>query len=115
MTEVAVPVDRSAVDADSYEPFIVDDEAVGEVHWIRRSDIGGNGLTVGLWRAEPMEFAYPFTEDETIHVLEGRVEITLTAGSTIVLEPGDIASFAKGTDSTWKIVTAFKKLFVSIG
>ncbi|OMQ15921.1 hypothetical protein A7K94_0206100 [Modestobacter sp. VKM Ac-2676] len=106
---------RSAVSADDYEPFVVGGEAVGEVHWIRTEGAEGATLAVGLWRSEPQSFPYPFTADETIHALEGELVIDLESGERVVLRPGDVASFTKGTASTWTVTEPFKKLFVISG
>lgn len=115
-TTTAAPYKTSTVGAEEYVPFIVDGAAVGEVHWIRNEAAGANDtLLVGLWRSEPTTVPYFFGEDETIHALEGELQITLDSGEVITLTPGDIASFDKGTTSTWTVVSPFKKLFVISG
>ena len=53
--------------------------------------------------------------DETIHALEGELVVTLGDGETVTLHPGDIASFVKGTQSTWEVTKPFKKLFIVSG
>ena len=105
----------STVVAEAYEPFIVDGEAAGEVHWIRNGGSGGSMLAVGLWKSEPATFPYPFGDDETIHVLEGELDIELASGEVVSLTPGDVVSFPKGTESTWTVRSPFKKLFVISG
>jgi uncharacterized cupin superfamily protein len=116
MSNVAAsPYSMSTIDAIEYEPFLVEGAPFGEVHWIRTTGVGGTVLFVGLWRAEPMVTPYVFGEDETIHALEGELKIDIADGETVVLTAGDVASFAKGTVSTWTIVKPFKKLFVISG
>ena len=105
----------STAGAEDYEPFIVGGEAVGEVHWIRTEGAEGATLAVGLWRSHPQAFPYPFTADETIHALEGELVIELESGERVTLRPGDVASFTKGTNSTWTVTEPFKKLFVISG
>ena len=105
----------SSVDATDYEPFMVGDEAIGEVHWIRNGGADGTTLAVGLWRCEPRTFPYPFAADETIHALGGVLDIALDGGGTVTLRPGDVASFVKGTTSTWTVREPFTKLFVVSG
>lgn len=105
----------STVDAADYEPFIVGDQAIGEVHWIRNGGADGTTLAVGLWRCEPRSFPYPFAVDETIHALGGVLDIELADGTLITLRAGDIVSFAKGTESTWTVRERFSKLFVASG
>lgn len=106
---------RSSTTTETYEPFIVNGTAVGEVHWIRQTAVGGNTLLAGLWRAEPLTTPYFFGEDEVIHALEGELEIVLETGESVTLTAGDIASFSKGTNSVWTVKSSFKKLFVISG
>lgn len=105
----------ASVDVTDYEPFLVGDTAIGEVHWIRDGGADGTTLAVGLWRSEPQTFPYPFAADETIHVLEGVLDVELADGTVVALRPGDIASFVKGTESVWTVREPFKKLFVVSG
>lgn len=105
----------STVDAEDWEPFMVGETAIGEVHWVRSEGAEGAKLAVGLWRSEPQSFPYPFGADETIHALEGELLIELASGESVTLTPGDVASFTKGTESTWTVVSPFKKLFIISG
>jgi uncharacterized cupin superfamily protein len=90
-------------------------ELVGEVHWLR-ADEGERPYYAGLWRVvgdPPPPFDYPFEQNETIHVLEGSVEIAVEGLETLELGPGDLASFSPGMRSTWRLLrTPFKELFV---
>lgn len=107
---------RSDVDATVWEPFIVGDKAVGEVHWIRTEAAEADRvLFVGLWRSEPQTFPYPFAQDETIQVVEGELLVEYPSGEKLTFLPGDVASFTKGTETTWTVVKSFKKLFVISG
>lgn len=105
----------STVDATEWEPFIVGGDAVGEVHWIRTEGAEGATLSVGLWRSDEQSFPYPFNADETIHALDGELLIELESGEKVTLTNGDVASFTKGTMSTWTVVSPFKKLFIISG
>jgi uncharacterized cupin superfamily protein len=115
MTTQTAEYARSTIISEDYEPFVVGGEAIGEVHWIRTEGAEGATLAVGLWRSEPQSFPYPFTADETIHALQGELVIDLESGEKVTLRPGDIASFTKGTKSTWTVTQPFKKLFVISG
>lgn len=115
MTTKTAEYALSVTVADDYEPFVVGGQAIGEVHWIRTDGAEGATLVVGLWRSEPQSFPYPFNADETIHALEGELVVDLESGETIILRPGDVASFTKGTKSTWTVTQPFKKLFVISG
>lgn len=108
----------SHVDANSYEPFPLEDADVKagnpmpEVAWLRAETEGARVLYAGLFRAQPSTFNYAYAGHETVHVLEGEVEIRLENGEVINLREGDIASFRKGDKCTWKIARPFKKFFV---
>lgn len=115
MTTSATAYHLSDVSAAAWEPFMVGDTAIGEVVWIRTEGAEGSTLAVGLWKSDPQSFPYPFATDETIHALEGELVITLEDGETVTLRPGDIASFVKGTQSTWEVTEPFKKLFIVSG
>lgn len=115
MTTSQTSYHAASVDATDYEPFMVGDEAVGDVHWIRNGGADGTTLAVGLWKCEPRTFPYPFATDETIHALDGVLEIALSTGEVVTLRKGDVASFVKGTESTWTVKEAFTKLFVASG
>jgi len=106
---------QSRSDADSYEPFMVDQSQIGEVHWLRDT-AGGDGLLLtGLWRAEPGTFPYTFAADETFVLLEGSVSIDLENGETVELNEGDLVSFVAGTKATWHVRQPSKKFFVVSG
>ena len=106
---------HARVDPDTWEPMELGGQIVGEVHLVRAGE-GELPYTVGLWRVlgdVPDGFDYAFAQDETIHVLEGEVEIAVDGGPTLHLGAGEVASFAVGTQTRWQIArTPFKELFV---
>jgi len=112
-TVKSVPV--STITATSYEPFMVEGEHVGEVHWLRVGSGGEGQLYAGLWTCEPRDIPYTFPGDETFQVLEGEVHIELEDGESVDLKPGDIVSFTKGQKAHWTITKPFKKFFVVSG
>ena len=99
------------VDADPWEPA----DFGGEIHFLRTEE-GERPYHSGVYRAlgePPAPFEYAFELDETIHVLEGRVEIAVEGGPTLELGPGDLASFAAGAKAVWRIAeTPFREVFV---
>lgn len=115
MTTKTAEYARSVTAAQEWEPFMVGGEALGEVHWVRTEGAEGATLEVGLWRSEPQSFPYPFNADETIHALEGELVVDLESGEQVTLRQGDIASFTKGTMSTWTVTEPFMKFFVISG
>jgi uncharacterized cupin superfamily protein len=97
----------AADDIENYVPF-----DVGKIKYIRRDD----HVTAGIWVVTPEEapdvVEVPFPKHETIHVLEGRVEIAIVDGPTYVLGPGDSGSFVEGTPARWRILEPLRQLFV---
>ena len=47
---------RSTITTESYEPFMLEDKQVGEVHWLTQTNSSGQPTYSGLWRCEPMTF-----------------------------------------------------------
>lgn len=103
------------VAASEYEPAMLEDEHVGDVHWLRTESSGDGQLLTGLWTCQPRTISYVFPGDETFYVLEGNVRIEVAGGESVDLKAGDIASFSKGQVSTWTISTPFKSFFVVCG
>lgn len=65
----------------------------------------------GIWSCEgPTTFEWRFDADETVHVLDGRVEITYQ-GQHFVLESGDTAFFQADTRATWNVPKYMRKSF----
>lgn len=107
-------VDR--VDADGYDPDIVDGAQVGEYHGLELEGASASALEVGLWRSDPATYDYLFETDEAFHVVAGAATIELTdTGETIEVRTGDVAYFKAGTRSVWTITEPFKKFVVMSG
>ncbi|MEU1303680.1 cupin domain-containing protein [Streptomyces shenzhenensis] len=107
---------QSSVTAETWEPFVVGDRSIGEVHYIReQASDAGRTLVVALWRSSPQTFEYVFEDDETLHLIEGKVQVTYDDGESVTIEPGDIVSFRKGAATTWTVLENSKKLFVVAG
>ena len=103
----------SRVDAEGYEPDIVDGAQVGEFHGLEPGAASANALDVSLWRSDPATYDYLFAADEAFHVVEGVAEIELLdSGERIVVRVGDVAYFTAGTRSRWTITEPFKKFVV---
>jgi len=66
----------------------------------------------GLWACEgPTSFVWHFSHDETVHLLEGRVEVEYQ-GRRFSITPGDTASFLAGTKAVWHVPHHAKKAYV---
>jgi uncharacterized cupin superfamily protein len=102
-----------------FEPFpllrVLEGDPCGRVHWLRTQGSGDATLMAGIFVGEPSSFRYTFATDETFHVIEGEVTITLDTGESATLRPGDIASFQRGAEATWEITRPLRKFFVLSG
>ena len=103
---------KSTTSTKSYEPFMVGEKQVGEVHWLTQTNSNGQPTYSGLWRCEPMTFEYEFPGDEIFQILQGNLQVAISDGDIVDLREGDIVSFNKGLKSTWTIQSSFKKFFV---
>lgn len=66
----------------------------------------------GIWSCEgPATFEWQFGSDETVLVLEGRVEIDYL-GEKFVLEPGCTALFYAGTGAVWHVPKYVRKTYM---
>ena len=108
---------RTSIESAAWEPCITSDgRTIGEAEWLRRRADGGWSQTAMLWRCPPMSFEYNFPGDESFLVVTGLVRITLgDGGEAIELRAGDVASFPKGTRSTWTVVEPIVKFTVVSG
>jgi len=111
---------HTTVDTTTYEPFtgfeeVIEGDPNAKVAWLRTESGGEGVLYTGMFTAEPSTFRYRFAGDESFHVLDGNLEISVDGGDTVTLAPGDIASFPKGATSTWVLSTRLRKFFVISG
>ncbi len=83
-----------------------------KVRWLRVSGEGEPPYYAGIWSAEPSIFEWRFDMDETLHVLAGRVVVSVQGGDVLDLRPGDVASFPRGTVTQWDVREPFRKVFV---
>ena len=65
----------------------------------------------GLWACDgPSTFEWTFYMDETVHLLEGGIEIDYL-GRRFTLRPGDTATFHAGTKAVWHVPQHAKKAY----
>lgn len=105
------------IDYESFTGFetVVHGDPAARVGWLRTDSAGDGVLLAGMFTVEPSTFRYVFGGDETFHVLDGRCTIVPDGGAPVELRPGDLASFRKGTSSTWTVTSPFRKFFVISG
>jgi len=71
----------------------------------------GGRQVVGIWACDgPTTFEWSFALDETVHLLEGEIDVQYL-GSRFKLRPGNTATFHAGTKAVWTIPEKAKKLF----
>jgi len=109
----------SAATAD-YTPYdgfdaVLQGEPDAGVAWLRTGAAGDGVLYTGMFVAQPSTFRYTFAGDESFHVIEGDLDISVDDGGMVTLRPGDIASFPKGARSPWTIRRPLRKFFVISG
>lgn len=65
----------------------------------------------GLWSCEgPTTFEWYFGQDETVHLLEGKVEVEYQ-GRRFSITPGHTATFHAGTKAVWHVPAHAKKAY----
>jgi uncharacterized cupin superfamily protein len=65
-----------------------------------------------IWNKEASEFPWSYNESETCYFLEGDVIVTPEDGDPVVIGKGDLVTFPKGMNCTWKIRKDVKKHYV---
>lgn len=95
------------VDSDSYVPF-----EAGAVSWMRQDD----AVQSGFWRCTPEEqpdvHEAVFASDETVYIVEGRVDVEVVGDKTYELSAGSSASFLKWTTGRWKVIETVTEFFI---
>lgn len=56
-----------------------------------------------IWEKEVSEFPWTYDSRETCYFLEGEVTVTPDGGQPVLLQKGDLVTFAKGMSCTWTI------------
>ena len=62
-----------------------------------------------IWTKEESEFPWHYEATETCYLLEGEVEVTPAGGQPVKIQAGDLVTFPKGMDCSWKISKAVRK------
>lgn len=106
-TEEFKPFTPEALGIDS-----VDGEPDIHIHVLRDTSGSDGSVWSGVALVEPSTLYYTFAGDETIHVLEGAVRISVEGEDPVELGPGALASFHKGARSTWEVTSRLREVFV---
>ena len=65
-----------------------------------------------LWDCTAGVFRWVYDQDETIHIIEGGVSLTLPDGRVEVLGAGDVVFFPAGSSAIWRVDAYVRKLAV---
>jgi uncharacterized cupin superfamily protein len=93
----------SAIDPD----WILDGEPRARSSWWSGSSDGVDNNHV--WDCTAGRFRWHFGQDETVHIIEGEVEVSGEGISPTWLRAGDAALFRAGTWATWHVPTYVRK------
>jgi uncharacterized cupin superfamily protein len=113
MTNLTAEYVVDNVDAESYEPEIIDGSQVGESRQLEPTGASTTELDVSLWRSDPATYDYLFDRDEANLVVAGAAKVDLPeTGERIELRAGNVAYFRAGIRSIWTITEPFVKFVV---
>ncbi|MGZ6267995.1 MAG: cupin domain-containing protein [Candidatus Limnocylindrales bacterium] len=76
---------------------------------ISRSD--DSRIIRGVWECTPGRFTWTFSYDETLVIESGRATVELDTGDRVELQPGVMAFFGRGHESTWTVHETLRKGF----
>ena len=62
------------------------------------------------WGCEVSTFDWEYDSDETAYILQGKVKVTTLQGE-IEINKGDLVTFPKGLQCTWKVLEPIKKVY----
>jgi uncharacterized protein len=114
LTEDTTPKSATtSSDPESWEPFMLGDEQVGEWHPLR---VDGDGsYLAAYWRVldgHKGEFDYTVAHDKTVHVIEGKMRVAVVDGDTIELSAGDSVSL-HDAQTHWEVLERpYKEIFI---
>jgi uncharacterized protein len=115
MAEAAMPITvalAGAADVDHLEDWGPLDEATGP-------EMRTTGITlwqdgddeVGVWECTPGPSRWLLKTNELVHVLKGRMTVTIDGGRPLELRAGDVAVFPRGWAGTWEIHETLRKVY----
>jgi uncharacterized cupin superfamily protein len=67
---------------------------------------------IGVWECTPGPSRWLLETHEFVHIIGGRMTVTVDGGEPVELSSGDTAVFPKGWSGTWDIAETIRKLYV---
>lgn len=105
----AAHVDTIAMNPAPINPdWVIDGSPVARAGQIVQSSDGTAASAV--WDCTAGTFNWHFGIDETVHILDGEVEVSTADGRPRVLRAGDVALFRAGTTAVWHVPTYVRKI-----
>jgi len=106
---VAAHIDAVAMNPAPIDPgWVVAGSPVARVGEIARSTDGTTFSAV--WDCTAGTFDWHFGVDETVHIVEGEVEVSAPGFGPRLLRPGDAALFRAGTSARWRVPAYVRKI-----
>jgi len=66
--------------------------------------------TFNRWEGGPLKIPWSFEEEETMYILEGKVNVTIEESiGSFEIGGGDLVVFPKGMNITWDVTKPVKK------
>ena len=62
-----------------------------------------------IWSKEVSEFPWSYDLEEMCYLLSGEVTVTPKGGEPVFIQKGDLVTFPRGMDCTWKITSSVRK------
>lgn len=67
--------------------------------------------SAGIWECESGPSYWHLSTHEVIHILSGRMTVTVDDGQPVELGAGDVAIFPRGWSGSWEIHETLRKVF----
>ncbi|MEQ1937404.1 cupin domain-containing protein [Mesorhizobium sp. CN5-321] len=110
----AQSVDAAHVDTVAMTPapinpdWVIEGSPVARAGQIVQSSDGT--ATSAVWDCTAGTFNWHFGIDETVHILDGEVEVSTANDQTRILRAGDVALFRAGTTAVWHVPAYVRKI-----
>ncbi len=89
--------------------WILEGTPTARVAVLSEGSTDGSAFTV-MWDCTAGRFNWFYAIDETVHILEGDVILTLPSGATLQLVAGSTHFFGRGTQARWQVDRYVRKV-----
>ncbi len=89
------------------------EEATGQAMATSGLTLWSEGIQeVGVWECAPGPSRWRLETHEMVHIVAGRMTVTVDGGAPQALVAGDVAIFPSGWSGTWEIEETLRKVYV---